>query len=459
MAAALAMVAIAAPARDAGAAAAPGMVRGTVLDHRSNLPSIGRLVVVGTAQATTDINGRFAIAAPAGVYDITVVDPNRSSVTFYRGLRRRDPVLIHDGDPNLVPKGHDTHAAHIEGALSGGGFDPTTSNMASVYFFSPQVVRDKILGGPTYGVRSAGFSPLPLSWLGPASITGSLIAVRTTRDKTSAAAQATGDKGPVVWWGAHKDIKVASGEVTTADLTFARLPMGHIAGRIDVDPGLVVTGKGVTYYHLRNRGIPLAGDGKASRSTPFDYPVPDLRHLPGRYCANAYNGDSGVYSTTMKCGVALGTTDVTIRLHAPPKLTTPVHRPNYVADKPTISRDTQFTWTAFEAGPVHQLSLEGGPPLITVYTTATSTSWPDVESVGVPLPKVGDAYMVSVTGHGPYQGMDEAFSPTGIGMPLPKEAYSARSFEAYADVVPPGKPPVIPPAKQIVDDDGPPRRR
>jgi len=55
--------------------------------------------------------------------------------------------------------------------------------------------------------------------------------------------------------------------------------------------------------------------------------------------------------------------------------------------------------------------------------------------------------------------MDEAFSPTGMGGPFPKEWYSSESIAPYVQVVGPGEPTVIPPAKQVIDDDGPPHRR
>ena len=455
IAAALATPAINAQAR--GGRAAPGMIRGTVIDHYSSRPSVDRLVVVGKAKATTDIDGRFAIPAPAGPYDITVVDRNRSAVTFFRGLRRRDPVLLHYGDPNLVPNGYETHAAHIDGTLSGGGYDPKTSNMATVYFSSPQVVRDKTLGGPTYGASSTGFGPLDLTWIGPASITGTLIAVRTTREKPGDPTPASRDKGPVVWWEAHKDVKVSSGEVTTADLAFTRLPMGHIGARIEFDPGMVALGRGVTYFHARNRGIPLDGDGRETRDPLFDYPVPDLRHLPGRYCVNVYDGTRGHFSSTSKCGIALGATDVTIRVHAPPKLTSPAFK-QYSHDRVTISRDTRFAWTALDGPVVYRLTLKGSPR-INVYTTATSTAWPDLQSVGISFPAIKEGYGVSVTAFGPHAGMDEAFSPTGIATPFPSEMFSSQSLEPYVEVVAPGEPAVIPPAKQVDDDDEAPPRR
>jgi len=459
IAAALATAPVDATARKAGAA--PGMIRGTVLDHYLYGPSVGTLVFVGKAQTTTDIDGRFSIQAPAGAYDIAVADPDRMSVTFYRGLRRRDPVLVHDGNPN-GPKDQVRHAAHIEGNLSGGGFDPKTSNMATVYFFSTQAVRDKVLGGPTYGGQpGAGFGPLALNWIGPPTITGTLVAVRTTREPLTDAAKARGEKGTekgaIVWWEAHKDVKVASGEVTTADLAFARLPMGHIAGRIELAPGLVVGEKSVSYYPVRSRGIPLDGDGRSTREPRFDFPVPDLRQLPGHYCASADDGTYGGFTVTMTCGIAFGATDVTLKLHAPPKLTSPAHQPYNLNDKPTISRDTQFAWTESD-GKVYRLTLKGSPR-VSVYTTATSTGWPDLQSVGVQFPKLREGYAVSVTAFGPYPGMDEAFSPTGMGVPFPKEWYSSESIAPYVQVVGPGEPTVIPPAKQVIDDDGPPRRR
>ena len=440
--------------RDAGGARA-GVVRGTVLEYRNLQPSIGRTVVVGGEQTTTDVDGHFAIVAPSGAYDLAVVDPNRTSATFYRGLRRRELLLIHSGDINLVPKGYEKHAAHVDGNLSGGGFDPASSNMASVYFFSTQATRHQTLGGQTHDTRGAGYGPLPLFWIGPQSIAGSIVAVRTTRETVDAGGPATERKGPVVWWEAHRDLKVESGEVATADLDFSRPPMGHIAGQVDADPGLEVTGKSVAYYVLPYSGIPLDGDGRDRRPGRFDFPVPDLRRLAGQYCVNAYDGARGIFSSASKCGVAFGATDATLRLRAPPKLTTIKDR---YRDKETISRDTQFGWTAFDGG-IYRLAIECGggseSPNVFVYSTARSAAWPDLGAVGLAFPKVGETCQVSVTGLGPYQGMDEAFSPEGIGAALRKESYSSRSIAPYVTIAPPGQPAVVTPPKQILDDEPP----
>jgi len=471
-AAALATAVMATAANSAGAApgrtdprpkggeadpAAAVMVRGTVLDYRTRQGCIGRSVVIGGEQTTTDVDGRFAIAAPPGVYDLAIVEPNRSSATFYRGLRRRDLLLLHSIDPNLVPKGYDKHVAHIDGKLSGGGFDPGSSNMTRIYFLSPQVRRDRTLAGQTHDARGAAYGPLTLAWIGPESIAGDVVAVRTTRDKPDAGAPARDGTGSVVWWEAHEKVKVVSGEVAMADLAFARLPMGHIAGQIDVAPGLSVTGRSVHYLVLPNAGIPIDGDGAERRPGPFDFPVPDLRHMPGQYCASAYDGARGIHSFTSKCGLAFGATDVTLKLRAPPKLTTLKERTQQVQ---TISRDTQFGWTAFEGG-IHQLTLHcgGDPenPNVFVYTTATRTPWPDLRAVDVAFPKVGQMCHVSVTGLGPYQGMDEAFSPEGIGSTFPKETYGGRSTEPYVIIAPPGKPAAGKPPRKILHDEASPR--
>ena len=109
-------------------------------------------------------------------------------------------------------------------------------------------------------------------------------------------------------------------------------------------------------------------------------------------------------------------------------------------------------------GKVYRLTLKGSPR-VSVYTTATSTGWPDLQSVGVQFPKLREGYAVSVTAFGPYPGMDEAFSPTGIATPFPSEMFSSQSLEPYVEVVAPGEPAVIPPAKQVDDDDEAPPRR
>jgi hypothetical protein len=438
--------------------AASETIRGTVLEYRSMRPSIGRLVIVGGKQTTTDVNGRFAIAGPSGAYDLTVVDPERYSVTFYRGLRRRDLVLIHAGDINLSPKGQERHAAHVDGKLSGGGFDPVSSNTAMIHFLSPQTSQDRTLGGQNYDPRGGAFGPLQLIWVGPESITGSLLAVRTIRGKHLGVVAGSNKREPDVWWEAHKEIKVSSGEVTMADLAFKPLVMGRISGRIDVDPGVQVLGRGIQYRFTNGGAIGLDGDGlPTGGATLFDFGVPDVRHLPGQYCADAYDGTNGIFSSTITCGVAFGATNVAMKLRAPPKLI----GLKKDRDKETISRDTQFAWTAFEGG-IHKFAIEcsGGPnnPNVFLYTTATSTPWPDVSAVGMGFPQVGETCTVSVTGIGPYQGMDAAFSPDGIAMHLPKEAYSSRSLQPFVTIARPGKPAAAKPSGQVIDGDSPRRR-
>jgi hypothetical protein len=213
----------------------------------------------------------------------------------------------------------------------------------------------------------------------------------------------------------------------------------------------------VTYYHERNRGIPLDGNGRETREPLFDFPVPDLRHLPGRYCVDVYDGTRGIFSSTIKCGVDFGATDVSIRLHAPPRLTSPAFK-QYSRDRATMSRDTQFAWTALDGPVVYRLTVKGSPR-IDVYTTATTTAWPDLQSVGIAFPALKEGYGVSVTAFGPHAGMDEAFSATGIAMPFPPERYSSQSLEPYVEVAAPGEPAAIPPAKQVDDDDEAPPRR
>lgn len=436
----------AAPGRDARDVRS---IRGTVLDHVNHQPCVARTIVVGEKRTTTDAKGRFTLPSVPEVYDLAVVEPNRATASFYQGLRRRDLILVQHIDYNQRIPGLPAHAAHVDGNLSGGGFDPKSSNNATVHFFSPHTTRDTTLGGSNHQPRGASYGPLPLFWMGPESITGTVLAVRTTREKTDGDAKSA----PAVWWEAHKELKVASGEVATADLAFNRLPMGRIAGKTEVEgegtKTMEVTGLGIT-YRLPVGALGLDGDGRERRPAPFDFAVPDLRHLSGQYCADAYDGARGIFAWSVKCGVSLGAKDVVVKLYAPPTLSTPENDGH-------ITREAEFAWTAYSGG-VHRLAIEcavsAENPSVFVHSTGTRVKWPDVGAVGVAFPKNGETCKVSVTGLGPYRGMDDAFGPDGVGARFPRDARGSRSREAYVKIAAPGARAKQRPG-QVKDDEAP----
>jgi len=66
-------------------------------------------------------------------YDAVVIEPDRATASVFRGLRRRDPLLVHRGRDKAEGK----HVTDIVGTLSGGG-PLETGDHVVVAFFSPE---------------------------------------------------------------------------------------------------------------------------------------------------------------------------------------------------------------------------------------------------------------------------------------------------------------------------------
>ena len=68
-------------------------VQGSVVDARTHWPIGGAQILVGAERTTTDANGHFTLHHVPATYDITIADSNAASVSVYRGLHRRNPLL------------------------------------------------------------------------------------------------------------------------------------------------------------------------------------------------------------------------------------------------------------------------------------------------------------------------------------------------------------------------------
>src|SRR5262245_48088047 len=99
----------------------PGGISGTVLERSWLRPLAGRIVVAGGRWTTTDLEGRFVLDGVGPVYDVGVLDPDRSVLTLYEGVSRRDPVLVHEPSPQGSGRQNDQQAL-VGGTLSGGSF-------------------------------------------------------------------------------------------------------------------------------------------------------------------------------------------------------------------------------------------------------------------------------------------------------------------------------------------------
>jgi len=356
----------------------------------------GCKVAIGGRSTMTGEDGSFSIEAVSETYDAFIFEPDGSVVSIYYGATRRDPVFSHV--PRSTVGSPSAPKASISGTISGEFSFPLESDKAiDIYFLSPSTVDaqwqigNRVLReGPSYG-------PIGLNWSEPGSIDGVLVALGRVESPT--------DGHLLSMAVASQSVTLTEGQAVVADLALAPVVNGHLAGSVEMldDPSL---GSVYVTYHLpTSRDYPIIA---GFRGQPlFDWEVPDLTGLGGSYCLTVGSSDGRV--VTRQCGIAIGTRDLALTLPVPPKILNPG------AGAP-VTKDTKYSWTSVEKA-VYTLDLTSASgtrpstPRLSVHTTATELSWPDLSSIGLGFP-AGGQYRCDVTAVSPRQSLDEG----GLGM-------------------------------------------
>lgn len=413
-------------------------VQGRVLEEWTHRPLPGWTVAVDRQSATTDADGRFAIAHAPATYDLLVADPDRACVTVYVGLRRRDPALEHR---SCLHEPHFVHAGALRGTLSGGGSFPLTTGSVSVQFSSAQASgMDGRYAGPaqrsTEPPDTASYGPIAMRWEGPASIRGEIVALRRTPLEVSpppGPPPASGTCPPLParptfkWAFERREVEVLAGQAVTADLPLREIPSFKITLKIVGDLRNHASNWKSSFRQLWPKVPEIildSTDRGGSRADPFSYDlsVPDLRATGAALCVDAGQG----YISSQHCWIAPGET-VTLTGDPPPVFTAP-------ANNDVLTPTTRFAWqsNSSEHG-VYALVFDvwspaPGYPRVKVVTAARSTTWPDLRALGIAFPALrrafpegNAAYKCMVGLLQPYASMDDATGPEGIGAPLPKD--------------------------------------
>jgi hypothetical protein len=158
------------------------------------------------------------------------------------------------------------------------------------------------------------------------------------------------------------------------------------------------------------------------QSQTFDDVVADLSDSGAELCVGAAAGPGIV--VTDRCGVSFDHPDLTVTLQPPPSFSSVPSSATSPSNAVTVTESTPLSWTSFENG-LYLLQMKAVPataatPHIYVFTSETTTSWPDLSAIGVAFP-VGASYESTITGLGPYATTDDALGPAGVGAPFPVE--------------------------------------
>ena len=375
-----ATVLCAAPSRKGPKSTGVELVRGQVVDEAGRGLSGGRAGIEGHGLTALEPAGRFSFAKVPAVYDLWVANQRADKVVVYQGLTRRGPV-IH------LPQGYEpprepSHRATVQGILRGDfPFPAENGYMVTVSYWSDrtmalsQLAKGMPSGGPRFGRWN-------MQWEGEPKLDGTLVALGQHGEK---------DKPWVEAFLASKPLSLAPDAAASVELKLAPVPIGHIAGEVDVLHKDIVRDIHF-FYRLATRPGKI-GFGNCHVLKRYDCQLPDVTSLPGTYCAVISIFVPTIISGTVtKCGGKLGMADFSIHVGPAPKLK--------ALEGSTVSRETVLSWADDEKG-VYRVELlsepaRPGKPNIEVFTAAKEIRWPDLQGLGLEFP-VGARYRFRVS--------------------------------------------------------------
>ena len=340
-------------------------------------------------------DGGFAFDRVSARYELWVDFEGEAPVTVYRGLARRDPVLVHS--PSFVTSlDAPERKATVSGIARGDfAFPLARGHAMSLYFLSDRATGRWWMGQPG-GSLGPRFGRMTVAWNGESSVSGTLLALGQYFESQERLSEA---------FLARRPLQLTDGGEASEELTLERLPIGRIAGEIKTR---AYGTNGYLAFRLSgNRGeIGLECKLKPGR---YACAVPDLSALGGEYCMSLVDGEVGG-GRIQQCGGTIGMEDFSLQIESAPKLD-PLKQPG------TVSKGTVLTWSGDEQA-VYSVKIR--PDVMKrvkwfefeMFFVGPRLAWPDLAAYGIEAP-TGHRYTVKIARHYPYKSLDEMASLQG----------------------------------------------
>jgi len=351
------------------------------------------VVVAGRGPFVSDGSGEFVVTNVPVPYDAIVFNGPAGRAAVWRGLTRPDPTFTIEGPlpPSVTP-------SMIDGKVSGGAGLPVPPNHETQLGF-----------GVEDGLAFASATPDPVTglyavssfvWLGPFSTTLHVTALQYAVDLDGLPTTFTGYgtiPAPILVGDTLMNQDIVMGPVATTTLS-----------------GTVATAPGITAF-VRLVFLDLPGNGFAflptdvSPSVNFSLKAPDA---PGVGRAVLVEGvdTGGNMVIAIRRNLPAPATGVNLSIPASTGLAFPV-------DGATgVGYSTAFQVTASPGDRVFAAEFRpnvGSGPQITVYTTSSTFTIPDLSAYGLGLP-AGTLYSWSVEALGPASSVDDAAVPQSL---------------------------------------------
>jgi hypothetical protein len=355
-------------------------VTGSVI-AANGLPIASAAVVIGTQNTVSSASGSFTIAGVVPPYDVAAILGKVAVV--YQGLRLPSPTLVF---PNQIPTL--PNSGTVMGAIT-----PTTNLATSGYetgvtWGSPET---SIFGD--FDTITANPYSVALTWMGPTTTTGNVHALQWQETSNMPTAY-TG-------YGMAQGVAVVNSGTTTANVTLAAVSSQNISGTVSTPPSYTITFNLMSLFFDDGAEL-FAVSQDESGSTTFNDLVPSGIGATATLLAIAEGPDAGLFSASYQSEIAPNTSNVAIVV---PAAASPESPPPTASG---VSSATNFTWTPF-AGGVHLVTFAPAVstnPTYYVFTSATTTTIPNLTVEGLGLPTGGVSYTWNLIGLAPFATLD-----------------------------------------------------
>ncbi|ATB39529.1 hypothetical protein CYFUS_004973 [Cystobacter fuscus] len=383
---------------------APITVTGKVFGDSLQAVSKASILIPGNGRqpVAVDGSGAFSISGVTPPYDVIVADKERRVATVFMGLTLETLTVPLELDTDAAQPDPE-HEATVEGTVT--GEQPSSAIATTNLLFAST-------GGDMSGsVEPSGTYSLNVDWSGATSATGTIYALQSESSSPGSLPTrylAFGQRDNVT---VSKDATLPAQDIALSPVTNSRL-----AGNYIVPEGYALSLSTLSLAFKPGSEFSL-GFAFAS-SGAFDYAVPQIPQTTFSILAFAIPRDAqGAEGTLLfKRGLTAGTTNVSVEIQASA-------RPAQPADAAKdVTRTTEFSWSPF-AGGVHVLTLQEDksknqtPYTVTLYTSGTQTTLPDLSAFGMDLP-ANTEFTWKIQGFGPAASMDALIGLVEHGNPL-----------------------------------------
>ncbi len=393
---------------DAGPDATPITVMGKVVDSNGQPVTGARVLIPGKPVVTTDASGAFSFPDVIPPYDLIAVRDGNEEVTAVQGVTLETPTLTFNSGGAAAFNGS------LEGAVTGAQPASGTASAPVVVFDSPETQSAEV----TVDEESSSYSA-DVSWGGGSRTTGTLFAFQGERPDilSSVYTRFTG-------FGRRDGVTLDEGAALSGqDVALAPVTNSTLAGTVDMPAGFSLFTNTVSLRFEPGLEVELFSDSDQNES--FSYAVPVVEGSTLRVAALAL-GQGFAVSMGYRGGLSAGASDVGLSLKRAPNLLQPEF-------EDTVRRTTAFTWNGPPGG-VYAVSIvrdtsSGGTPLeLTLITSASRVTLPDLGALGVTLP-----------GGAPFDWRVAHFSPLAsvdalLSNPKGTPAFIDSASEAYISV-------------------------